>query len=508
MKIYFNNGAMFGRPHSLLRKLTAICTCAVAFICTQSTLAQALGEWQEPPPVDGDYTWPLAAFTGALMPDGKILVWQTDGETARLWDSSTGAFTCMPNFSTPLFCSGHASLANGSLLIAGGGYPSSGRKDTNVYCYGNCFLTFGGSPWQIKQDMNFARYYPTCTTLGDGSILVSAGKDASEQHVTFPEIYDPVADSWSTMDFADKQIPLYPFMFLLPDGRVFFAGPRKNTFVLDIDTGFWDPNPIVAEYFASKGTAAMYEPGKIIRIGGDTDGVTESAVELIDFNEATPAWSTASSMNQARYDHQAVLLADGKVLVIGGLAPGGAPLKLAELYDPAANTWTNMEVMTFNRYHHAIALLLPDGKVLSAGGNNCNGEPSDDCDFGGFPSTYCNAELFAPPYLFAGPTPVIGFAPTTISYGLDFTVSLSTTSPVGSSGIAKVSLIRPGAMTHNFDQNQRYVELDFTLGGIGHQNSIFITAPLNGNIAPPGYYMLFLISDDGVPAVAKFVQLQ
>lgn len=150
----------------------------------------------------------------------------------------------------------------------------------------------------------------------------------------------------------------------------------------------------------------------------------------------------------------------------------------------------------------------PDGRVLSAGGNGCGDTDSDECDFGAtFLPTYCNAEVFSPPYLFAGPRPAIGYAPNTISYNADFTVSLITTSPIRSSGIAKISLVRLGAMTHNFDQNQRYVQLNFS-EEVGDPYSLIVEAPLNGNIAPPGYYMLFLISDAGVPSIAKFVQLQ
>lgn len=108
--------------------------CAVAFASTQSALAKTsipAGVWEEPP---GGYIWPLKAMTGALMPDGQILVWQSDGETAQLWNTTTGAFTCMPNFTSPLFCSGHASLADGSLLIVGGGYGGFGVDHTNKYC--------------------------------------------------------------------------------------------------------------------------------------------------------------------------------------------------------------------------------------------------------------------------------------------------------------------------------------------------------------------------------------
>ena len=348
-----------------------------------------------------------------------------------------------------------------------------------------------------------------------------AGKLVGNTHAQFPEIYNPHFDTMSTLTFAQKLLPLYPFMFLLPDGNVFFAGhgsvagEQLKTFVLFMDQGQeqWDElNPYITDYWAKDGTAVMYEPGKIMRIGGDTAGETLNTVELINFNDPNPEWTSdndgVATMQYARYDHQAVLLADGTVLVIGGKDSLGGNITKPELYDPVANTWTGMADMSYPRYNHSIALLLPDGKVLSAGGDECNINSEDSNDCGQNNGIYCTAEVFAPPYLFEGPRPVIGFAPTTISYILDFVVTLSTTSPVGNAEIAKVSLVRLGSMTHNFDQNQRYVSLAFTTEGIGPENSVFITAPANGNIAPRGYYMLFLISDAGVPSLAKFVNFQ
>lgn len=221
--------------------------------------------------------------------------------------------------------------------------------------------------------MNYGRWYPTCTTLADGKVLVVAGTRLFEEnivHVRIPEIYDPDLDTWVTLDFADKRLPLYPFMFLLPEeDKVFFAGQGGvpdhafETFVLDTDSETWDLDIYTTDYLALGGSAVMYEPGKIMRIGGNTNNVTKNTVELINFNDPNPEWKSninnggVSTMITARYDHQAVLLADGTVLVIGGRAIGGPAIKLTELYDPATDTWTAMDVMTYNRFHHAIALL-------------------------------------------------------------------------------------------------------------------------------------------------------
>lgn len=96
--------------------------------------------------------------------------------------------------------------------------------------------------------------------------------------------------------------------------------------------------------------------------------------------------------------------------------------------------------------------------------------------------------------------PVVGFTPTAVKYGQNFRILLPA---LGVEPIAKVSFLRLAAVTPGFDQNQRYVPLDFTQT----DEKLSVQAPADGSYALPGYYMLFLISEDGVPSVAKYVQL-
>ena len=93
-----------------------------------------------------------------------------------------------------------------------------------------------------------------------------------------------------------------------------------------------------------------------------------------------------------------------------------------------------------------------------------------------------------------------------MAYGTNFDVYLSTGSPVSRNEIEKVTLVRLGATTHGFDQNQRYMSLPVQID-ISRPNALVVEAPANGTYAPPGYYMLFLISDDGAPSIAKYVRL-
>jgi hypothetical protein len=192
----------------------------------------------------------------------------------------------------------------------------------------------------------------------------------------------------------------------------------------------------------------------------------------------------------------AVLLPDGSVLVMNGSSAGFAdnganPVWEAELYDPVANSWTTLAPMWVPRLYHATALLLPDARVLTAGTDSLwNPDP--------FHGEELRLEFYSPPYLFKGPRPEITSAPTQMSYAS--TAIIGTTTP---SAINSVSLLRCGSSTHSFNADQRYVELTITDRS---SNNLTVQTPPDGFIAPPGYYMLFLLRG-GVPSTATFVHL-
>src|SRR5205085_12352719 len=183
------------------------------------------------------------------------------------------------------------------------------------------------------------------------------------------------------------------------------------------------------------------------------------------------------------------LLPDGKVLVTGGErstegpnAPPADPAYTSEMWDPTTGTWTTMASITTVRTYHSIALLLPDGRVLSAGG-----------DFG-----VTSAEIYSPPYLFNGARPTITSGPTNVGYGSLFFIGTP-----NATTITKVTMIPLGSVTHGFNMSQRFLRPSFSLatGGLN------VTAPSNANNAPQGYYMLFILNGSGVPSVAKIIQL-
>jgi hypothetical protein len=140
--------------------------------------------------------------------------------------------------------------------------------------------------------------------------------------------------------------------------------------------------------------------------------------------------------------------------------------------------------------YHSVMILLPNGKVMMSGWEN-------DSDSN-------TIEIYCPPYLFKGPRPVISGAPTTITRGSTFTVSTA-----DATTITKVTLVKPMAVTHQTETNQRVLELSFLHDHV-HPDNLIVTAPtggINNSNAPGGYYMLFIINGTGVPSEAKWVKI-
>ena len=418
-----------------------------------------------------------------LLPSGLVMIWPGDsgisGDAARLWDPATENLTLVPSVGYDIFCSGHAFLADGSMLVAGGHISNDvGLAKARRYLPAT-------NSWAAVPDMNAGRWYPTVTTLGNGDALVTSGSiDLTIGVNQLPQVYQAGSNSWRNLSGAQLAAQYYPMMFLAPDGRVAMVGPEQLTRWLDTSgTGRWTSGPSGIFGFRYYGSAVMYADGKVLVAGGG-DPPTRTA-EVIDLNQPSPTWRSVGSMTTARQQLNATVLPDGKVLVTGGTSGPGfsnpnTPVYQAEMWDPATGAFTPMASSLVPRIYHSSALLLPDGRVLTLGGND---QPVP--------------EAYSPPYLFKGARPTITSAPAGIDYGQHFTVQTPNT------GIAKVTLIRTGSVTHAFNQNQRLNVLPFAAGA----GTLDITAPANGNIAPPGDYLLFIVDGNGVPSVGKIVQL-
>jgi chitodextrinase len=461
-------------------------------VTVAATSAATVGQWAAP------VNWPIVAVHANLLRTGEVLAWEGENfsNDARLWNPATGVFTSVPNNLTKMFCVGHCQLADGRLLVAGGHLGTHvGLRDTNIF-------NSATRTWTRVAPMAVGRWYPTATTLPDGRVLVTSGEiDCAGCFAPIPEIYDPQTDVWTQLTGASQIFPYYPHMFVLPDGRVLAASTSEDMIVsrvLDIGAQTWsvvDPNPV------DGGSAVMYSPGKVMKSGRSADPQqaaipSVATTYVLDMNQASPRWRETPPMMFARTYHTLTLLPDGTVLATGGgpttdaIGVGSAVLT-AELWSPVTETWTTMTSMQRPRLYHSNALLMPDARVLIVGG----GRTSD------FSETWdqLSSEFYSPPYLFKGARPTISSAPATAAYGGNVAVQTPDTAR-----IASVSLVKLGSVTHAFNQDQRILQLPFATAG----STLNVQAPANANLAPPGYYMLFILDTSGIPSVAAILQLQ
>ena len=219
--------------------------------------------------------------------------------------------------------------------------------------------------------------------------------------------------------------------------------------------------------------------------------------EIIDVSDpaTTLGWQETTPMTHPRIGNTTVVLPNGKVMVVGGRQTSGrfdvTPIFVyeCEIYDPETDSWAVTPAMTFPRQYHSVALLLPDARVFTSGGVD-NSLPEYN---------QTTTEVYAPEYLSGGSRPSITAAPATASYGSTIKVSSSEAADIDS-----VCLITPGAITHHTDSYQRYIKIKIESQTAG---SLDVKIPSDGNTAPPGYYMLFIVDNAGVPSEAHFIQL-
>ena len=438
---------------------------------------EQVGRWSAVQPA------PIVQLHLHLLLDGKVLSWGKVGDP-QVWDPATGIFTAVPSPSL-LFCAGHDFLPDGRLFVAGGHIRDlHGLPNANVFDPGT-------ATWQAVPPMAAGRWYPTTTTLPNGDVLVLAGTDSAAADVTIPEVWD--GTSWRQLTGASRVLSYYPRSFVAPDGRIFVAGEEQQSLYLDVTgAGQWTGGPLRQFGNRDYGSAVMYEPGKILYVGGG-DPPTNTA-EIIDLNQPNPTWRSTGSMKFARRQMDATLLPTGDVLVTGGTSGSGfnnpvGAVHIAELWNPTTGRWTWMAANRVTRIYHGTTLLLPDGRLLHTGSGDAEGTVDD-----------LNFELYSPPYLFQGPRPtMVGALPGGVGYG--DTVAVATPD---AAAITKVTLIRFGSVTHALDQSQRLVPLAFSQV----TNGLSIVFPATGTVAPPGPYLLFLVNATGVPSEGRIVLLR
>lgn len=471
------------------------------------------GKWD--PPVG----WDIVPLHMHLLPTGKILAWgrfELNGTMGmpRLWDPTIGPPTTarMVPADTMLFCSGHALMADGRVMVSGGHkLDDRGLDVTNIFDPATETWA-SGLPKMAK-----GRWYPTVTTLADGRMVTVAGRDTTSSVVLLPEIWEN--NRWVQLTGASLKLPYYPRQFVAPNGRLFYAGERVKARWLDVDVvtttgrGRWTSSTGLTHlwpYNRDYGSAVMYEAGKVLYVGGGgnlgwstTDpktGTPTATAETIDLNLTGPHWSNTDPMNFARRHLNATILPDGQVLVTGGTSAGGfntlsGAVHAAEVWNPQTGHWTQLASNTVDRAYHSVSLLLPDGTVL----HGASGDANVPLTTQAYPRQ-ANHEIFRPPYLFRGVRPTItGLSSTSVAYGQKLTV----TTP-NAAQITRVRWIRLGSVTHAFDANQRANTLTFTRSS----GTLAVTVPASGRLAPPGHYLLFLLNRNGVPSVGRIVQVR
>ena len=476
----------------------------VAAICLASlpglagAQANVQGQWQTLP-----NPMPINPVHAALLHNGKVLVVSGSGNLpsntnfqAGVFDPQTNTVTTQP-VGWDMFCNGMVVLPDGRALINGGTLqydPFHGELRSAVYD-----LTTGA--FTDVQNMAHGRWYPTVTNLGDGTVMTFSGLDENGSTNTTVEIY-AVSTGWSTPIGSPFTPPLYPRMSVLPDGKVFYSGSTAQSRLFDPVAKTWSGVIATTNYGGTRtyGTSVLlpltpannYKPVVMIMGGGNPSTAT---TELIDLSAATPKWTNGPPMSEPRIEMNATILPNGKIIALGGSLndedTGTASLN-ADLYDPASNTFSSAGMNAFARLYHSNSLLLPDGTVWVAGGNPARGTYEQHMEI------YSPAYLFNPDGTLATRPAITGVPSSGIGYGSGFQVQTP-----DAASITSVVLMRPGAPTHAFDMEQRLVAMNFTAGS----GLLNVTAPPNGNIAPPGYYMLFILNSSGVPSVAQFVQL-
>ncbi len=466
---------------------------AVAQVGTDAT---RIGRWSAARvPTDSAANLPTAAvgISAVMLRTGKVLLLGAQGSPGGptpgfIYDPVTGTGHDI-TAPAPVFCGSLVPLADGRILSVGGANPFP-HGIVDVWLFNPVSET-----WTKQPDMANARYYPTSTRLPDGRVVITAGTEVDGvTRNPDVELFTPPATGSNVGTLKLVGPPhattTYPHQMVMPNGSMLqVAG--NGSFLLDPTTWNWSSLPKMPAR-AGAGSAHLMLPGgpagsdRVMVVGGLVGGVAQSSAETFDLAHRRAGWSLGPAMPTARAHMNVVQVPDGSAYGIGGNGAGlqNLPETTTMHYNPTTGGWKNMAVQSVRRAYHSTAVLLPDGRIMSAGDNE-NGGGLQAIDF------------YKPPYLFNGPRPVIASAPKRLVYGGHFTIGTT------GSAATKAVLMAPGSTTHANEMNARYVPLSVTRTAKG----LSAVAPRNANIAPPGYYMLFVLNAKGVPSVAKWVHV-
>ncbi|NOU34920.1 MAG: DUF1929 domain-containing protein, partial [Polyangiaceae bacterium] len=482
----------------------------------------------------------LAVHT-AVFPSGRVLLFggsehnhepkaTRNTNASRVYDPVTNTLTVVgsPNFD--LFCCGHAMMADGRLMAAGGtidypvDQPPGGTFDPTLWVGAQGAAIFDDSlgTWTRVSDMAGRRWYPSLVTLSDGRVVVGGGADKSG--ASYWETFDPATGNWTTMPSPNNG-NYYPRLLVVPGGVldnqhgsdalqpaiVNPANGARTVLPPYLDTRQVPPDNLTPFHLYNYGvlllpiTATTTTPEALF-VGGQMDRPYTIRVA------AGQSWTSPAPLNDKnRFDACASYVADGTILLSGGgvqrTADGGSDPRAAEQFVPATRTFVPREDAAFVRKYHSCTVLLRDGRLLSVGGqkapplgnylgNNQGGcaqwrkNPAvPTCDANVYPM-----EDYRPTYLRVGPRPTIAFAPDSIPRGTPFVVGCPQ-----AWDITRALLLRVSSFTHAGSTDMRCIELAITgrrLGAVTLGGT-----PASAELVVPGFYFLFLLRTSGAASV-------
>ena len=461
------------------------------------------GEWSSV------INWPHIAVSAANLPDGRILTFASNERTsfpsgteytyAAVWDPTNGSFLEVPHSSHDMFCAATTMLEDGSIFVNGG------RNDSQL----TSIFNYQTNQWENQELMNRGRWYPGSVALPSGEVVTAIGRGGSR----YPELWTPEG-GWRLLTGADLTGPILnrqtgyqhdwlPYLHLMPNGEVFHAGPTDSMNVLDpTGNGSISPTGFGADWYFKYGTGLMYDEGKVLITGGGDaggNGATSAYNDalVVDLNGSSPQITPVAPMQFARKFSNGTVLPNGEVLIIGGNTSGiefndGGTALTPEIWNPDTQSWRSLADMSVPRNYHSVALLLTDGRVLSAGGGLC------DCA-----ADQQNAQIYSPPYLYnadgsLATRPLITGAPDSASPGQVISVQAS-------AGLESFGLVKMSATNHHLNSDLRRLEPNMLETSSGNYD---LSLSANVNVLTPGYWMLFAMNAQGTPSVAKIIQIR
>lgn len=441
----------------------------------------------------------MRAVHATLLRTGKVLLLAGSGNQASVFNAGTfkagllnpvtGAYRAIdPPYD--MFCAGHAQLPNGNVLIVGGtlAYPTATadwKGSKRVYEF-----DVAAERWIARTSLAHGRWYPSSVEAPSGHIWTFAGQDEYGHRNKQVERF-----TVSTGTLVQKpawSLPKYPGLLWTAKDRVFYAGTRSSGAagqpgLYNPGTGAVQPVNGITTLAQRRAAATLFAGDattqRVLVVGGGWPATNTTS--YIDLRPTTPKGVAGPNLSTAKgYVGAVNLPTDGSVFQTGGGTGRDTPVYESSII--RGSTVVPMAPNTVGRTYHSSTLLLPDGRVLTMGGD----------DYGaGFEM---QVEVFTPPYLYNGTRPVITAAPTSVAYSTSYTLSATASNAT----LASAWLIRPSSTTHSVDPNQRAVRLTTSTVSGG----LRFTTPTK-YVLQPGHYMLFVNDSQGRPSVARWTKI-